>query len=60
MMAEDGLETLKDGSVAAAVAAGFWSVEVDVAAATGELHSAAIAFDGSPRSSRSPTPAGRR
>ena len=35
-----------DGSVAAAVAAGFRSVEVDVAAATGERHSAAIAFDG--------------
>ncbi len=35
-----------DGSVAAAVAAGFRPVEVDVAAATGERHSAAIAFDG--------------
>jgi glycerate kinase len=35
-----------DGSVAAAVAAGFRSVEVDVAIATGERHSAAIAFDG--------------
>ncbi len=35
-----------DGSVAAAVAAGFRSVEVDVASATGERHSAAIAFDG--------------
>ena len=35
-----------DGSVAAAVAAGFRSVEIDVAAATGERHSAAIAFDG--------------
>ncbi len=35
-----------DGSVAAAVAAGFRSVEVDVAAATGERHTAAIAFDG--------------
>ena len=35
-----------DGSVAAAVAAGFRSVEVDVAAATGERHPAAIAFDG--------------
>ena len=35
-----------DGSVAAAVAAGFRSVEVDVAAATGERHAAAIAFDG--------------
>ena len=35
-----------DGSVAAAVAAGFRPVEVDVAAATGERHPAAIAFDG--------------
>ena len=35
-----------DGSVAAAVAAGFRSVEVDVAAATGERHTATIAFDG--------------
>ena len=31
---------------------------VDVAAATGERHRAAIAFDGAPPSSRSPTPAG--
>ena len=35
-----------DGSVAAAVATGFRSVEVDVAAATGERHTATIAFDG--------------
>ena len=35
-----------DGSVAAAVAAGFRAVEVDVAAATGERHTATIAFDG--------------
>ena len=35
-----------DGSVAAAVAAGFRAIDVDVAAATGERHSAAIAFDG--------------
>ena len=35
-----------DGSVAAATGAGFRSVEVDVAAATGERHRAAIAFDG--------------
>jgi len=35
-----------DGSVAAATAAGFRFVEVDVAAATGERHLAAIAFDG--------------
>jgi glycerate kinase len=35
-----------DGSVAAAVAAGFRPVEVDVAAATGERHTASIAFDG--------------
>jgi glycerate kinase len=35
-----------DGSVAAAVAAGFRPVEVDVAAATGERHTATIAFDG--------------
>jgi len=35
-----------DGSVAAAVAAGYRPIEVDVAAATGERHSATIAFDG--------------
>ena len=35
-----------DGSVAAAAAAGFRSLKVDVAAATGERHLAAIAFDG--------------
>jgi glycerate kinase len=35
-----------DGSVAAAVAAGFRPVEVDVASASGERHTAAIAFDG--------------
>jgi glycerate 2-kinase len=35
-----------DGSVAAAVAAGFRSIKVDVAAAIGERHTAAIAFDG--------------
>ena len=35
-----------DGSVAAATAAGFRSIEVDVAAATGERRHAAIAFDG--------------
>jgi glycerate kinase len=35
-----------DGSVAAAVAAGFRPIEVEVAAATGERHTATIAFDG--------------
>jgi glycerate 2-kinase len=35
-----------DGSVAAAIAAGFRPVEVDVATALGERHTAAIAFDG--------------
>jgi glycerate kinase len=35
-----------DGSVAAAVAAGFRPVEVDVATATGQRHTATIAFDG--------------
>jgi glycerate 2-kinase len=35
-----------DGSVAAAVAACFRAIDLDVAAATGERHSAAIAFDG--------------
>ena len=35
-----------DGSVAAAIAVGFRPVEVEVAAATGERHTATIAFDG--------------
>ena len=35
-----------DGSVAAAVAAGFRSIEVDVAAATGQRRTATFAFDG--------------
>ena len=35
-----------DGSVAAAIAASFRPVEVDVATALGERHAAAIAFDG--------------
>ena len=35
-----------DGSVAAAVAAGFGSHEVTVAAATGDPHTATVAFDG--------------
>jgi len=35
-----------DGSIAAAVAAGFRPVDVDVATATGQRHTATIAFDG--------------
>ena len=35
-----------DGSVAAALASGFHSLPVDVQAATGEIHSATVAFNG--------------
>ena len=47
-----------DGSVAAALSAGFPAHSVEVRNAEGQTHEATFATNGTPRSSRSPTPAG--